>query len=492
MESYNKEQEYSELDLHSILRDLIHRSGAIVMVIISALMLTFMATNELYTPEYVTKATVAITSKSQSYNISNNQAAQEAAAVFAKAVNSSILSSKIAELLKQPKLPGTISCEAQKYTNIAIITVTSPHPKTSYEIMQMVLENYQEVSQYLFTNLIVDVIEPAVLPDMASNTTKPLKVSLIVAFLSGVFMVGIISVLSFLRDTIKNEKQLEQKVDSKLFATLFFEYGKNKSIFSEFKKNNTVGILITNPMTSFSYVENIRKLRTRLLRRLEKLNYKTLLVGSVLENEGKSTVAANIALSLALEGKKVLLIDGDLRRPAQHKLFEKTIDEGAYLIDYFLEKATYEEICRKDEKTGLYYIFAGGSTGKSTNFATSDRMKALIERAKQEMDYVIIDTPPFGLMGDAEGIAEYADATLLVVQQDKAWASEINDTVDLIKRSNSELLGCVYNGVKSHIVSIPTREGDGYGNRYHYGYGRKSSYYYNQKKSTAKGAKVND
>ena len=81
-------------------------------------------------------------------------------------------------------------------------------------------------------------------------------------------------------------------------------------------------VLLTNPGTSFQYVEDMKKLARKVSSKMKEKNAKTLLVASVEENEGKSTVAANLALALAEESEKVLLIDADLRKPSQYKILD--------------------------------------------------------------------------------------------------------------------------------------------------------------------------
>ena len=134
-----------------------------------------------------------------------------------------------------------------------------------------------------------------------------------------VALCGLIAILSFLKDTVRKPKEVSRKLDAKLLQTLYHE-----KIYKTWKARihrKKSPVLLTNPGTSFQYVEDMKKLARKVSSKMKEKNAKTLLVASVEENEGKSTVAANLALALAEESEKVLLIDADLRKPSQYKIF---------------------------------------------------------------------------------------------------------------------------------------------------------------------------
>ena len=130
-------------------------------------------------------------------------------------------------------------------------------------------------------------------------------------------MTAIICFLAYIRDTVKTPEDVEEKLDTKALGTVQHEtkYKTIKSRIQHKKKS----ILITNATTGFGFVETFKKLRTRIDYAMRKKGYKTLMVSSVLEDEGKSTVAVNIALAMKRKYEKVLLVDADMKKSALHR-----------------------------------------------------------------------------------------------------------------------------------------------------------------------------
>ena len=121
----------------------------------------------------------------------------------------------------------------------------------------------------------------------------------------------------YLRDTVKCEADVEQKLDTRLLATVRHEK-KQKTL-----RNRKTSILITNATTGFAFVETFKRLRTRVDYLMRRAQGRTILVTSLLEDEGKSTVAVNLALAMARRHKNVLLIDLDMKKPALYKLLDR-------------------------------------------------------------------------------------------------------------------------------------------------------------------------
>ena len=183
-----------------------------------------------------------------------------------------------------------------------------------------------------------------------------------------------------------------------------------------------------------AYSESYRKVTSRIEHILRKNNKQVLLVTSIAENEGKSTCAANIALSLQEKGKKVLLIDCDFMKPAQYKIFERkddVIKDEYQLIQY-------------NEKTHIWELFLNKSINKPSNYLLN-KIKSVVENNKINFDFIILDSSPTKASSDAEVLMDMSDYTLLVVREDWTDIRIINDIVDLIWQSNSQFLGFVLN-----------------------------------------------
>ena len=219
-------------------------------------------------------------------------------------------------------------------------------------------------------------------------------------------------------------------------------------------------------------METFQKLCMKLDYRMKQQGGKTVLVTSVQENEGKTTVSANLALSLAKRGKKVLLVDCDLRKPAQYKLFGQTYGKGNPQIGNVLAgKETPQQAARTLRDTEMLLLAGSRSYKNATKLVVSRTAEQAFAQMAEAVDYVILDTPPLYLTADTEELMRYADAGLLVVRQNCSRVRDINDAVDIFKKADCPLLGCVLNNLQTGLLGGVSTLGDGYQYRYSYGYG---------------------
>ena len=228
-----------------------------------------------------------------------------------------------------------------------------------------------------------------------------------------------------------------------------------------------------NPVLSFGYIESVRMMATRIHQEMDRKGYKTVMLTSVSENEGKSTVAANLSLALVQEGYSVALLDCDFRKPSQYKLFE--LKQKQYEITDFGDMLRGDkpfQLYNAGREKKLQVAFSVKSHNHMLDHKAVDCLSGILEELKEKMDYIIIDSSPLGLVAEGEVLANLTETSVLVVQQDVMEAKYINDMVDQLNRTKSELLGCVYNNVRSGIVNRFASYGH-YGYRYGYGYGHR-------------------
>lgn len=200
---------------------------------------------------------------------------------------------------------------------------------------------------------------------------------------------------------------------------------------------------------------------------------KVIVVTSIAENEGKSTVAANLALTLARNPAKVLLVDCDLRRPSQHLIFEKNVDEHRTLPDLLSHECTWKDVIHYDKEKGIYILFSGKSYDNSTEIVSSEEMSNALKIFRKDFDYIILDSPPMSLMADAEVLADRADMSVMVVRYGMVQAQDINDAIDTLSNCDCRMTGCILNQARVIQDILPGRGGYGYG-KYRYGEYRKN------------------
>lgn len=467
-----------DIDFYSIVRDVLREWWVILILAISAALVCYVQVNKSYSPSYTIEATYVVTAKGINNSVYDNlTTAQDTATRFSQILNSPTLMNKVAEDLGMGGVPGIIQAEIIPETNLLTLRVTSGSPELAYRILRSVMDNYPTISEYLVGNAILDVLMAPVIPtrpDKALSIKGPVVRAF---FLTVMALALVLAVLSYLRDTIRRSSDVEKKLDTRLIGTICHEE-KNKKLTSKFRKNNAA-LLITSPVFSFRYVETVKKTSQKVLNRMEQRKAKTLLVTSYLENEGKSTVAANIALSLVQSGKKVALVDLDLRKPSQYKLFdlfEKNLEElGAVLNS---EKAISQNLIYPLD-SGLFAVFNTREYTHSTEMLTSGKLESLLTFLKEQFDYVIIDTPPMAHVADTEGVVHMVDASVIVVREHMARSRDINDMLDILTSGKADVIGCIFND--AHDRRGGAIFGDyGYGRGYGYGkyYGRYYGKYY--------------
>ena len=437
------------LDIYSILRALVKDWWMIITAGLVGAIIAYIMVGSAYTPSYTSSMTFIVSSKGSTSNLSDLSAANEMAETFSEVLNSRLLKKKVQQELNLSYLPGEISTSVVEETNLMSLNVDAPTPEHAFKIMKSVLNNYSQITEYVLSNVVLDVLEPPSVPMAPSNPVSARDMMQKYALIAMALMTALLALIDYLKDDIKNEKEVEAKLDAKIFGTIYHEV-KNKSLRSKFKKSKK-GILITDTTSSFVFVENYKKLRTKLMYKAKKAGAKTILVTSVLENEGKSTVAANIALALAQKSNRVVLVDGDMRRPAIYKILEKKLEKNQELGEFLNGNISIDKILQYDQKTGLHLLIGSKHYANSTEMISRDMMRGLMNGVRKSADYVVIDSPPTSLVADAEILAEYADASLLVVRQGMATARHINDTIDILENGSSELLGCIYNDVKTGV-----------------------------------------
>ena len=450
-----------QIDLISMLKDIAKEWWAILLLSLAVALFADIWVNVTYQPEYKTSTTFVVTAKGMNTNVYQNlNSTQQLAQQFTEIMDSNVLKKKVAQDLKMSSLNIDSSVDLVPETNLITLSVKAGTAVESYRILQSIMKNYNTVSDYAIKNVIIETIQS---PAVSMAPVNPLneKKTMIIAFIAAVavFMV-LVAGLSYLRDTIKNPKDVTSKLDTRLLGSIYHEK-KSKSIKLR-KKKEFVSMLISNPLRSFQYAESNKMMSSRVRSYMDKENAKTLLVTSVMENEGKSTVAANLALGLAQEGSRVMLIDCDFRKPAQYKIFDMEGKDADDLGKVLTGKAGTENLICNWNDTNLYMILNRTSSNSIEALLKSTTLRQIVGFCRQNMDYVIIDTSPLALVSDTEELAQMADASVLVVRQDTVLTKDINDAIDILNNTRGKVLGCVFNDASSSQIT---------GSTAHYGYG---------------------
>lgn len=232
-----------------------------------------------------------------------------------------------------------------------------------------------------------------------------------------------------------------------------------------FIKNQKKGVFTTS--TEVSVTEQFRQLRVTLGLYGRTFTKKKIMVTSSIPGEGKSYVSTNLAVSLASSGKKVALLDLDLRNPNSSSQFNLYKSKG--IIEYLYEEdMAPAEIINETEFTNLSILPAGTNVGDHTELLLNPKLESLFSFLELTYDYLIIDTPPVDLVSDAYLLSEYCDITLLVMRHAYTPKTLVQRLVHDNKIKALNNVAIVFNGVKPRGFA-KGRYGYGYG----YGYGNK-------------------
>lgn len=249
------------------------------------------------------------------------------------------------------------------------------------------------------------------------------------------------------------------------------------------KSNTTSRQLLKNiemdPSLKFRVEEAYKSVRTNLMFSVMKKGCKTIVISSSAPNEGKTTTTINIAIALAQADQKVLLIDGDLRKPKIHHYFSVPNSPG--LTNYLnstvgsgtTEKTDLFSVIHATEFENLSILCSGSIPPNPAEILGSEPMTDFLEEIGKDFDYIIIDTPPINVVSDALPVIRESDGVVLVVRSNHSTHPEIQRAISALEFIDAKILGFVVNFAESG------RSKYGYGKYGRYRYGRyKNSYGY--------------
>lgn len=413
-----------------------------------------------YVPQYYAASTFVVNrSSSVNYQESyyNRTTTAQLAKTFPYIIMNDALQHLIADDLGVESVPGTVEATTLEDTNMITLSVTAYTPEDAYNILQSVIKNYPQIAKSVVGETELNIIDETGMPQGPMNAVSGRRAG-VKGFLAGCVICFIwLFVYALTRKTIRREDDFKNMLNVKCFCTIPLMRFKKRS---KTEKNR---MLIDNPHVSYGFVEANRTLRTRIEKDALKNDAKIYLVSGAEAQEGKSIVAVNLALSLATKGKKVIIVDLDLRHPSvAEKLGLEKSEKG--FIDVLRGKATVEDIMVPYKDSSLYVLQGGRAVSNTAQILASKRVGEVCKKLRDSADYVIIDTPPSGLLSDAAQIVKCVDAGIFVVRQDYAPLESILEGIEMLSDSGLRLAGCVLNCAEVGIT--------GYGNGYGYGYGR--------------------
>jgi succinoglycan biosynthesis transport protein ExoP len=353
-------------------------------------------------------------------------------------------------------LRSQISVESEQDTEVLRITVKADRPEEAQKIANSLASFFQEDVKELLLMDNVHII------DLASRPQSPVeprpKLYLFIAAIMGAALgLAFVFVWEYMDDSIKDSDDVQSSLHMAVLGTIPEVYLKSREGGSspipvmELYEEDTGGVVTS--LRKNLVTEAYRILRTNIHFFNLDNPLQIIMVTSPNPSEGKTTVAANLAVALTKLDKRILLIDCDLRRPTVHEALRLDNDRG---LTYNLADCIhYKDILHVTEISNLEVITSGPKPPNPSELLASNRMKLLLEELRQDFDMIIIDAPPVLPVADAVVLSSVVDGILLVVRHGRSTHDSLHQARDILTKASNNILGVVIN-------RIPVRRNPGY------------------------------
>lgn len=463
-----EEQELIEIQFQEIVRGFMKFWWLCLILAVIGAGVMFYKSYIRFTPTYQSSVTFTVQTQElgsssmgiTSYSFSYNRATtNQLSSTFPNIIKSNILQDVICNDLGLSYFPCTLSASSVSGTNMFTITATGNDAEMTYTILQSVIKNYPAVAEYVIGNTMLNILNEPEIPTVPSNQFAYRSQVLKGALLG--FALGLAWVLLYamLRQTVRSREDVRRKLNQHCIGVL------PEVTFRKYNTKINRSISLTNPLIGEGYLEAFRALRNSLLNTLDE-NTKVILVTSAAPGEGKTSTATNLAASLAMMKKNVIIVDADLRNPNVSQKF-RVANNMLNSEDVHRAKITKVQI---SQNLSLSILNFNTARYKIWNILDLEYLSGLFEQLRQKYDYVIVDTSPLGITSEPSVVAQVSDAAILVIKQDTIRISRLTSVIDTLLSSDIPLLGCVLNSASTGFV--------GYSSRYGYRYGKYGSYSY--------------
>ena len=487
-----------EIDLKRLLDALLDRAWIIAVVALLCAVVAFAGTFFLITPQYqsaamfyVNNTDISVGSTNLSLTASDISASRGLVDTYIVILNTRETMLDVIDYagvdVAYEAVKGMIRAEAVDETEVFRVTVTNSDPYLAEEIANAIAHILPKRISSIIEGSSAKVVDSAVVASRPSSPSYTRNTML--GFLVGFVLMAALVVLQELMDvTIRSEEDISRSCKHPVLAAVpdmevsskggyYYGYGSKEKNAGKTGRKRQVELVGGN--ISFAAAESYKLLRTKLQFSFvnEDSDCRVVGISSALTGEGKTLSAVNLAYSLSQLGKRVLLIDCDMRRPS---LAEKLpIRKTPGLSDFLTGQITADNLIQlcgiEDDASAFHAISSGRTPPNPMELLSSVRMKKMIGHLRSHYDYIILDFPPVGEVSDALAAAKLTDGMLMVVRQNYCDRLVLNNAVRQFEFVDSKILGVVFNC--THEDSSFGRK---YGKKYYKKYGK--VYGYGQKK----------
>lgn len=489
-----RKNEEIEIDLRRVASAVLTKAWLVMLCAVLGAVLALLVTIFAITPKYQSSTMFYVNNNAISVgDVSLSSITSSDITASKNLVNSYIVILKSRESLNEvidyagvdrtySELKEMVTAESVDATEIFEVIVTSPDPQEAEKIASAIA--------YILPKRISSIIEgtSAKIVDSAVVAAKPsspsyTKNTIIGLALGFVLMVLILALREIFDISIRTEEDIEGCCRYPVLAAVpdmtvagkgGYDYKYDRSRPEKASAGQGKKPVLVGGDISFAAAEAYKLLRTKLqFSFVDAGDSRVIGVSSALSGEGKSLSSINLAYTLSQLGKKVLLVDCDMRRPT---IAEKLgIQKKPGLSSFLTGQSTLEGLVQycgiRDDEKAFHVIAAGQNPPNPTELLSSERISRMLKTLRKMYDYVILDLPPVGEVSDAMAVAKEVDGFLLVVRHDYCDRQTLGNTVRQFEFVDAKILGVVYNGTQE--------SGGRYGSRYN----KKYQKYYNTQKS---------
>lgn len=390
---------------------------------------------------------------------------------FTYILTSDHLGDEVRQKLNKELVAGRITAKCITGSNLFEITALSKTPEEAYELLITVMDVFPNAARYVVGDLVVEMLEEPEADLAPANAVNVKKMAVIGGFFGFVLATGILALIALSMRTVSKPEELEAVLNMPCLGIVPITRER------------------TNNIAEGEFRESIRGISRKVETALEQDGVKVLLVTGTHAEEGKSLIARYLAQTLAEWGKRVYLVDCDLRNPSMHKLL-KCRDRKLLLEDYLKGNEPLEAALCETSINRLTLVGNSESVREPAVLLGTQAMQDMIAQLANSSDCVILDTPPCDDFSDVAVLQSYAQRILYVVRQNHTSKEQIVDAVEHLTDTESKLLGFVLNYAEK-TASGYGKYGYGaysygkYGNGYYGKYGHYSKYrkYYHAEES---------
>ena len=449
------------IDIKRILEIIFSKKILIILILLLSITLGYVYSYYYKQPEYKSSVTILLVADENKVNkeltqtdLNINSSLISTYSSIAKSTN--VMQKTINNLglnMSTDRLQKCVETTQIDKTQFLKITVKNSSPETAKNIANELAKVFTEQIKEIYNLENISIVDEAEIENQPFNVNHAKDMIMFVC--AGIFLSAIlVMAIYLLDDTIKDEKQIERNIKIQSLGRLPEDKEKNELIIENNPKSHIV--------------ESIKTIRTNIL---YANNKKTILITSSRPNEGKSWIVNNLAVAFAQTGKKVILVDTDLRKENdRNEIFNVEKCEG---LSDFIKEISFDKLenlskskkyIKETKIPNLHMLQNGTIPPNPAELISSENMKRLLDLLKSMYDVVLLDGTPCMVVSDSIALSSMVDSTILIAESKKTKTNDLKNTKKLIEDVNGKILGVITN--KADIQS-----GKYYGKKYGYYYG---------------------